>query len=94
MLDALQLLSGVLGMEFLINFTMPCLRHKDSDQVQLARLIGQLHYSACTAGTVALVVALARMHAASPMLSAGAMTGALCNPSHPLRLAPPFAVFP
>lgn len=50
MLDALQLLSGVLGMEFLINFTMPCLRHKDSDQVQLARLIGQLHYSATTAG--------------------------------------------
>ena len=33
MLDALQLLSGVLGMEFLISFTMPCLRHTDSDQV-------------------------------------------------------------
>jgi hypothetical protein len=50
MLDALHLLSGVLGSEFLVNFTMPCLRHKDVDKVQLARLVGQLHYSAMTAG--------------------------------------------
>jgi hypothetical protein len=62
MLDALQLLSGVLGMEFLINFTMPCLRHKDSDQVQLARLIGQLHYSATTAGCSDAATELRNIH--------------------------------
>ena len=62
MLDALQLLSGVLGVEFLINFTMPCLRHKDSDQVQLARLIGQLHYSATTAGCSDAATELRNIH--------------------------------
>jgi hypothetical protein len=62
MLDALQLLSGVLGIEFLINFTMPCLKHKDSDKVQLARLIGQLHYSATTAGCVDAAADLRKMH--------------------------------
>jgi hypothetical protein len=62
MLDALQLLSGVLGREFLINFTMPCLKHKDSDKVQLARLIGQLHYSATTAGCLDAAADLRDMH--------------------------------
>jgi hypothetical protein len=56
-------------MEFLINFTMPCLRHKDSDQVQIARLIGQLHYSAMTAGCSDAASELRAMHLR--MLSSG-----------------------
>uniref|UniRef100_A0A7S4K7H8 Uncharacterized protein n=1 Tax=Guillardia theta TaxID=55529 RepID=A0A7S4K7H8_GUITH len=50
MLDALQLLSGVLGREFIENFTMPCIQHPDVDQVKLAQLLGQLHYSASNSG--------------------------------------------
>jgi len=61
MLDALQLLSAVLGQRFIESYAMPCISGETVDRVHLASLIGKIYYAAASSGS-SVSIELRQLH--------------------------------